>query len=181
MNKTISINLGGVIFNIEEDAFNCLKDYLDKLKSRFTTEDGRDEIIADIESRMAELLNEKLHPGKSALDVGDIDAVIVIMGKPEDYGESHDHAQSSGNAGQSSGSADEHVRNKNRKLYRDKDDAVVGGVCAGISHYLGWDPSILRVILILAVIFGGTGVLLYIILWAVIPAANTRAEKLQMR
>jgi phage shock protein PspC (stress-responsive transcriptional regulator) len=176
MNKTITINLGGVVFNIEEDAFNRLKAYVENLKSRFTKEDGSEEIIADIESRMAELLKEKLHVNKSALTLSDIDSVIAIMGKPEDYGDFQEPSP-----GQTSYEETGNVRNKNRKLYRDQDDAVIGGVCAGISHYLGWDPSIPRIILVLAVIFGGTGILLYIILWAVVPAAKTRAEKLQMK
>jgi phage shock protein PspC (stress-responsive transcriptional regulator) len=176
MNKTITINLGGVVFNIEEDAFNRLKGYVESLKSKFTKDDGSEEIIADIEARMAELLKEKLHVNKSALTLSDIDSVIAIMGKPEDYGDYQEPA-----AGQPAHEEAGNVRNKNRKLYRDEDDAVIGGVCAGLSHYLGWDPSIPRIILVLAVIFGGTGILLYIILWAVVPVAKTRAEKLQMK
>ncbi|MDZ4751138.1 MAG: PspC domain-containing protein [Flavobacteriales bacterium] len=178
MNKTITINLGGVVFNIEEDAFNELKDYLERLKSRFTSDEGSEEITADIEARMAELLKEKLNENKTALTLSDIDSVITIMGNPEDYG---DFSEPKSKSNPHTNFEEGNMRSKNRKLYRDEDDAVIGGVCSGLSHFLGWDPSIARIVLVLAVIFGGTGILLYIILWAVVPAAKTRAEKLQMK
>src|SRR5690554_3109652 len=128
MNKTISINIGGRIFNIAEEAYQKLEKYLNTLKVYFSGREGGDEIIADIE--------ERISTSKQVITPGDVDEIISIMGRPEDYMDDldDDSTQESAAGG----------GNTSRRIYRDPDDKVVFGVCSGISAYLGWDPVILR-------------------------------------
>lgn len=171
MNKTISINIGGAVFNIEEDAFQVLKSYLDRIKINFAGDASESEIMADIEGRIAELFSQKMTENKNVVVLKDVEEVIAVMGQPEDY------ATESSDGGKSYSTNTQHDR---RRVYRDEDDAMVGGVASGLSYLLGWDPIILRAIFI-GLVFVGPGILAYIILWAVIPAAKTTAEKLKMR
>ena len=172
MKKTISINISGVVFNIEEDAYEDLKRYLDTISGYFTDSDGRDEIMADIEARIAELFQARLHDSKNVVGMQDVQEVIDIMGRPEDYlgdddqGRTHDQAS--------------RTRGPKRRLYRDEDKNLLGGVCSGISHYLGWDPLWIRLVWGLSVALAGVGILPYIILWIIIPGAKTTSEKLEM-
>ena len=181
MNKTISINLGGYFFNIEEDAYEMLKLYLDRIKANFVNDPGASEIMADIEVRIAELFQARLDEKRNVIIAKDVEEIKVIMGQPEDYniGEDRSSAQSKTESKEESS---EHMRNRNRRVFRDKDDAIMGGVCSGLSHYFGWDPVILRVALAMFFFLSaGTALIAYIIFWAVVPAAETTAEKLQMR
>lgn len=173
MNKTISINIGGRIFNIAEEAYQKLEKYLNTLKVYFSGREGGDEIIADIEARIAELFDERITTSKQVITPGDVDEIISIMGRPEDYMDDldDDSTQESAAGG----------GNTSRRIYRDPDDKVVFGVCSGISAYLGWDPVILRAAFVIALLVYGTGPLVYIILALIIPKAKTTAEKLRMR
>lgn len=173
MNKTVTINLGGTIFNVEEDAFELLKSYLDKIKQNFAGDASAGEIMMDIEGRIAELFVQKLNEKKNVIVRSDVEEVINVMGQPEDYG--------TGDSGETVNSSSEYVKHDKRRIYRDQDDAYVGGVCSGLSYYLGWDPIILRIAFVILTFAGGSGIPVYIILWAVIPAAATTAEKLKMR
>jgi phage shock protein PspC (stress-responsive transcriptional regulator) len=173
MKKTITINISGVIFNIEEDAYDVLRRYLDKLGQNFTDSDGKDEIIADIEARIAELFQERLGDRKEVISQQDVDQVMSIMGKPEDLGMEAEEEEGAGRSTYS--------RTQKRRVYRDTDKGVIGGVCAGISHYFGWDPIWMRIILLVVLLGFGIGFLLYILAWIIIPAARTTAEKLEMR
>lgn len=179
MNKTISINLSGAIFNIEEDAYNHLKGYLDRIKLMFKGDPGESEIMADIESRIAELFAQKLGEKKSVILMPDVEEIIRVMGQPEDYAPG-DHKEPEEKQTKNDNSH-ERVRNSNRRVYRDRDDAIVGGVCSGLSHYFGWDPVILRILFVVFLFVGGSALLFYLIFWIVLPAADTTAEKLQMR
>jgi phage shock protein PspC (stress-responsive transcriptional regulator) len=177
MNKTVSANISGFIFNIEEEAYQRLLKYLKTIQSFYASSEGGQEIVDDIEARIAELFQERLNAGKQVIAMKDIEEVITIMGQPEDYAtdfddDEHIHGSSSGGSSNN---------NKARRIYRDSDDAMVGGVCSGFSHYLGWDPLILRILLVGAIIFAGTGLIIYLVLWALIPEAKTTAEKLQMK
>ncbi|MDZ4822625.1 MAG: PspC domain-containing protein [Flavobacteriales bacterium] len=173
MNKTIMINLGGTVFHVEEDAFQIIKNYLDRIKDNFTGDPGEKEIMDDIEARIAELFLLRQSETKNVIVRSDVDDVIAIMGQPEDY--------NLGDTKQEAPASESTMRNRNRRVYRDKDDEMIGGVCAGLSHYFGWDPIILRAITVVLILVGiGTPILVYIILWAVIPVAETTAEKLQM-
>lgn len=180
MKKTISVNISGLIFNIEEDAFERLKKYLSTIKGYFDQSESQEEIIGDIEARIAELFSERVSDAKQVITEKDVQDVMDIMGQPEDYlgdEEPQPTAQSNkrqySEEGRSAGS-------ESKKLFRDPDDTILGGVCSGLGAYFGIDTVWLRLAFAGAVIFFGTGLLLYVILWAVIPEAKTTADKLRM-
>ena len=174
MNKTININLGGFFFHIDEIAYQKLRRYLESI-SKSLSEDpqGKNEIIADIEARISELLSEKITDARQVVNEGDIEDIIVIMGQPEDYAEAEEAY---------SDASYSYKRNNTsgKKLFRDGDDKFLGGVASGIAHYFDIDAIWIRLGL-LALFFGaGFGILIYIILWILLPEAKTTAEKLQM-
>jgi phage shock protein PspC (stress-responsive transcriptional regulator) len=174
MNKTVTVNLGGSIFNIEEEAFQLLRSYLDRIKLNFVGDPGQSEIMTDIEVRLAELLSERLDEVRNVVIRSHVEEVIAVMGQPEDF------AMEEGAGGTENAQSD--FRHKRRRIYRDREDAAIGGVCAGLSYYFGWDPIVLRIIFVFfGIISAGTAVFAYLILWAIIPEARTTAEKLQMR
>ncbi len=173
MNKTISINLGGFFFHIDEDAYQKLSRYFDAVK-RSLSPDGRDEIMKDIESRIAELFQERIQNEKQVIGLVEIDAVIGIMGQPEDYKIDEESSNSSFNSFNTN-----YARTK--RLYRDKDNSLLGGVAAGFGHYLNIDPIWIRLAIVLIVIAGvGSPILVYLILWILIPEAITTSQKLEM-
>lgn len=173
MNKTVNMNLGGFFFHIDEDAYQKLNRYFDAIK-RSLSDEAREEIMSDIESRISELFSEKLENSKQVLSLSDVDDVIAIMGQPEDYKiEDESTGSQAGYAYSGTG--------RTKKLYRDKDTGIVAGVCSGLGHYFGVDPVWIRIVLVLLIFAGfGTGILAYIILWAVTPEAVTTSEKLEM-
>lgn len=173
MNKTTSINLGGYFFHIDEDAFRKLSNYFDAVK-RSLSPDGREEIINDIESRISELFTEKLGSTKQVIGLKEVDDIITIMGQPEDY---KIEDESPKNDFQSNYTSTGSIK----KLYRDKDNSFLGGVLLGLGHYLGVDPLWLRIIMVILFFGFGTGLVLYIILWILIPEAVTTSQKLEMK
>ncbi len=175
MNKTININLGGLFFHIDEVAFQKLKRYLDTIRRSLSDDPkGRDEIIADIEFRISELLSEKIKDPRQVVNEGDIDEIIGIMGQPEDYVFEED---SYADYSKSTGSYQSYNQ---KKLFRDGDDKFLGGVASGIGHYFGIEAIWVRLIWLFLAFGAGFGFLLYIILWILLPEAHTTAEKLQM-
>lgn len=175
MNKTISINLGGFFFHIDEDAYSKLTRYLDAVKRSLSPE-GRDEIIKDIESRIAELFQEKIKTEKQVIGSSEVEDMIAIMGQPEDYKIDDEPSNNS-----YSGSKYNYNYSSTKKLYRDKENSIIGGVLSGISQYIGIDPIWLRIFMAILLIFFGTGFFIYIILWIIIPEAKTTTQKLEMR
>ena len=171
MNKTVNMNLGGFFFHIDEDAYQKLNRYFDAIKKSLSS-DGRDEIMNDIESRISELFSEKLTSEKQVIGLKDVDDVITVMGQPEDYKIEDDQPKQSNYNFAPTGS---------RKLYRDKENGIIGGVLAGLGHYFGIDKVWLRLIMLVLLLSFGTGFLLYIILWIVMPEAITTTEKLEMQ
>ncbi|MBE9511928.1 MAG: PspC domain-containing protein [Bacteroidetes bacterium] len=170
MKKTIKINLGGIIFHIDEDAYEKLKDYLNALTAKFGFLEEGDEIISDIESRIAEILQSEIKDEKQVINTLDIDKMKEIMGEPEDYYEGEQE--------------EEPVTVKfktGKRLYRDTDNSILGGVCSGLGTYFGIDPIWFRVLFIIMFLVYGSGLLLYLVLWIVIPKAETTAQKLEMR
>ena len=143
MNKTVNINLAGIFFHIDEDAFLKLKNYLDAIKHSFTDSQGRDEIIQDIEARIAELFAEKRETDKQVIGMREVDAVIEIMGQPEDYKVDDDIFEDE-ETSHSSYSNTKHTEAKtekrNKKLYRDPDNSYISGVSSGLGHYFSIDP-----------------------------------------
>ena len=188
MNKTISINIAGFVFNIEEKAYESLNQYLALIKKNFQHEEDCEEIMDDIEARIAELLHEKISDRKEAILENDVEAVIEIMGKPEDYISDEPNPNFTSNeedeaeyveAEEVKGSHSQST--KKRRLYRDEQNGSVGGVCSGLGWFFGLDPVLVRIAFVLLVVLGGSGILLYIILWIVIPQAKTTAEILEMQ
>ena len=174
MNKTININLGGYFFHIDETAYQKLRRYLDAIsKSLSDDPQGKNEIIADIEARISELLSEKITDVRQVVNEQDISNIIKIMGEPEDYEENETGYTDNSSSYQ-------RKKTSNRKLYRDGDDKFLGGVAAGVGHYLGIDAIWLRLLLIALFFSAGFGFLIYIILWVLLPEATTTAEKLEM-
>lgn len=174
MKKIININLSGRVIPIEDSAYEKLKGYIESLRQYFAREEDRDEIINDIESRIAELMNEKIRKGASCITDADINEIASSMGRPEDFeAEASDKAQT---AYQGSGNQEESKYSSSRakrRLYRDSNDKFVAGVCSGIAAYLNVDPAIVR-ILFAIITFGGFGLgfLAYILLWIILPAKD---------
>jgi phage shock protein PspC (stress-responsive transcriptional regulator) len=178
MNKTVTINISGIIFHIEEDAYEKLSKYLATIKSYFSHTDGGSEIMADIEARVAEMLQGKTSAVKQVVLMADVDAVIETMGRPEEFaGEDHSQNEQSAQTN-GSGNAEGTVR---KRLFRDPDHKAVGGVCSGIAAYFDVDIIWIRLVMFLLLFFGGMSLWVYLILWIVIPEAKTTAEKLAMR
>jgi phage shock protein PspC (stress-responsive transcriptional regulator) len=171
MKKTIKINIGGVIFHLDEDAYQILQNYLTAVNQRFvSTEEGK-EIISDIEHRIAEILQNKLSEQKQVISKEDIDEIIDIMGHPEDFEDQEE----------SNGKTYHQYESTSKRLYRDPDNRILGGVCSGIATYLNIDPLIIRILFFLLMFGYGIIGVIYIVLWALLPAAHTTAQKLDMR
>ena len=175
MNKTVNINLAGTFFHIDEDAYQKLQRYLEAIKRSFTDSQGRNEIIADIETRIAELFNERVENDKQVVSIKEVEQVITIMGQPEDYMVDEEIFEDEPKRTYSTSRT-----SSIRKLYRDTENAYIGGVSAGLSHYFGIEVLWIRLIWVLLFFGAGTGVLVYILLWILMPAAETTSEKLAM-
>lgn len=173
MNKTVNINLGGLVFHIDEDAYQKLTNYFGAIKRSLSNTSGQDEIIKDIEIRIGELISEKHTSDKQVIILREVEEIISIMGQPEDYRIEGDEPIDAEPI---------YINTKiTKKLYRDEENAAIGGVLAGLGHYFGIDKAWLRVILLIMIFAWGTGFIAYIILWIAIPAAKTTSEKLEMR
>jgi phage shock protein PspC (stress-responsive transcriptional regulator) len=175
MNKTVNINLAGIFFHIDEDAYLKLQRYLEAIKRSFTDSQGRSEIISDIEARIAELFSERVKHNKQVIGIKEVDDVITIMGQPEDYlvdDEIFEDEPKPSFKPRSSTS---------KKLFRDGDNSYIAGVASGLGHYLGIDAIWIRLIwILLTIASGGTFILIYIIFWVLVPEAKTTAEKITM-
>lgn len=175
MNKTVNINLGGMFFHIDEDAYQKLSRYFDAIKRSLSNSSGQDEIIKDIEMRIAELLNEKQISDKHVVGLKEVDEIISIMGQPEDYIIEEEPNTTKNQQTNTT------ANYRTKKLYRDSEKGMIGGVASGLGHYFGIDVVWIRVVLVLLIFAGfGTGIIAYIILWIVTPEARTTSEKLEM-
>ena len=186
MKKTLTVNLGGTVFNIDEDAYRLLDNYLMNLKAHFGKEAGAEEIVDDIERRISELLAEKQVGGRQVITLADVEEVIARMGRPEemddaDAGDGCRENRAGGGYGPGSWTRTDETVKIRRRLFRNPDDKILGGVCSGLAAYLGWDTTLIRLLLFVILIFGyGTLVPIYIVCWLIIPEARTAAEKLSM-
>ncbi|MCF2575088.1 PspC domain-containing protein [Phocaeicola barnesiae] len=177
MKKTLTINLGGTVYHIDEDAYILLDNYLNNLRYHFRKSEGAEEIVRDMEARIAELFDEYLHQGHQVVTIEEVEAVIARMGKPEELNDGTEEGEAT--AGQTAGpDPSEEVT---RRLFRDPDDRILGGVASGWAAYLGLDATWIRIILILIGLFFHGIIFLYLICWIVMPLAHTATEKLQMR
>ncbi|MBE7442200.1 MAG: PspC domain-containing protein [Flavobacteriales bacterium] len=172
MNQTLTVNISGIVFHIEVDAYDTLKNYLNKIKSYFNNSEEREEIMLDIESRIAELFSGMMSEKNQVITASDVENVINVMGKPEQYiTEDEEQSQSFSN---------ETYVKSDKKLFRNPDDRILGGVCSGLGAYIGLDTVWVRLFFV-AAFFLGFGLLTYIILWIVMPEAKTASDKLKMK
>ncbi|MFN4763362.1 PspC domain-containing protein [Gillisia sp. Q332] len=174
MNKTVNINLAGIFFHIDEDAFIKLQHYLDAIKRSLSNAQGREEILADIEARIAELFSEKTKTDRQVISIREVEEVIAIMGQPEDYMLDEEIFEDEPTYARSKPSG--------KQLFRDTDHSYVGGVSSGLGHYLGIQSIWVRLLwIILTLASSGAFILIYIALWIFVPEAKTTADKLSMR
>lgn len=186
MKKTLTINLGGTVYHIDDDAYRLLDNYLNNLRLHFKKQEGADEIVNDMENRIAELFSEKLSVSKQVITIIDVEEVIARMGRPEDFGDENDNPASGEKSDEDERTeqkrANAQTTTARRRLFRDPDDKLLGGVAAGLAAYLGWDVTLVRILtVILAFMPYCPVIILYLIGWIVIPEARTAAEKLSMR
>jgi len=178
MNKTVNINLAGTFFHIDEDAFAKLTRYLDAIRRSFSDPQGQDEIIKDIEARISELFSEKVKNETQVITTKELDEVITVMGQPEDYIIDEEIFEDV------PPQQKQQKRRKNsstKQLFRDTDNQFVAGVSSGLGHYLSIDPLWIRLGWIALVFLAvGSPILIYILLWALVPEAITTADKLKM-
>lgn len=208
MKKTVKINIGSQIFHIDEDAYKILDNYIANLNKHFKLKTGGKEVVDDIEARIAELFADKLNKEKQVINVSDVKSIIEIMGEPEvifeegskfieDEGEGMEDDRNAskkfttgskktsntetGHATDDGADADNYSKRPYKKLYRDPERSILGGVSGGLAYYLNIDIVWVRILFILLFIFQGFGLLLYIVFWIILPAARTSAQKLEMK
>lgn len=171
MKKTLTINLSGSVFHIEEDAYEALQKYMVILKNYFGKDDEGTEIFADVEARIAEIFAEKMDKKNQAVTLEWVEELIETLGTPENFTE--EVGEEEPLAGQNQ---------RKRKLYRDPEQTVVAGICGGLAAYFDMDPVVIRLIVVLLVFLtSGAGLLVYIILWIIVPKAVSTAQRLEMK
>ena len=170
MKKNFSVNIGGRIFNIDDDAYECLNNYLARLRNFFAAEQGYQEIIADIEMRIAELLDQQKESGNPIIILKHIEDVIASMGEPDQLSDSETEQPRTAQGIKTRG-----------KLYRDPDNRQIGGEAAGIAAWFDIDPIWVRLAFAGATFFYGIGIIIYVVLRLILPAAQTTSEKLEMQ
>jgi phage shock protein PspC (stress-responsive transcriptional regulator) len=191
MQRIIQINIAGRIIPIEEDAYLLIKDYINALERQFANEDGNDEIIQDIENRIAELFQIRLQSGAPAIDRSDVQKVIDTLGPASELNDPKTTNYTSRSARMPvpyippAGNQQDYFNSQasytHDRLYRNPFDKIIGGVCSGIANYFDIDPVLVRLIFVVMLFVFGTGVLAYIIAWIVIPVAKTPDELQYMR
>ena len=178
MKKTVSVNIRGINFIIEEDAYELLQQYLDRLSITLKNEQGSREIIEDVELRIAELCLQKLSGNKSVVELNDIEEIIGIMGDPSQYIDEEDTSDFREKSNEEKSTTD---HDSEKKLFRDTDNAVIAGVCSGIASFLKIDVVIIRAIFVIMFLFAGFGVPLYLILWIIVPKTKSTIDRLRMK
>ena len=170
MNKTIIININGIVFHIEEDAYEILRSYMTEVKRHFAYSSDNEEIVQDIENRLAEMFTERLtEQSKQVIVQQDVVDITARMGNVNDFDVEFDDEHFGG------------MRTAHRSLFRDPEDRMIGGVCSGLGHYFDIEAKWVRLIAVLATILWGTGLIVYLILWMVTPRAKTRADRMAMK
>ncbi|MBP6688301.1 MAG: PspC domain-containing protein, partial [Lacibacter sp.] len=183
MKKVININFKGRVIPIEETAFEQLQKYTESLRRYFANEEGRDEIINDIEDRIAELFDEELKKGATCITDESVATICSSMGSVEDFeqmdNESGASTTSNSNSSSSTASSSTYATAEEPRgaLGRNANDKILGGVCSGLANYLKIDPTVVRILFALITFGGfGTGVLIYIVLWIVLPLKDLKTN-----
>ncbi|MFZ4723840.1 MAG: GIN domain-containing protein [Paludibacter sp.] len=173
MKKTLTVNLNNIVFHIDDDAYEMLQTYLHEIADHFQSDEEKKEIMNDIEARIAELFTEKLQKNKNVVNLIDVQEIIEIMGKPSQYTGEDEQAETP---------KAEKKQQKSRRFYRDPENAILGGIAGGIAAYFGWDVTLVRILLVVAVFVGiGFIIPVYIIVWFVAPQAITASQRLEMQ
>jgi phage shock protein PspC (stress-responsive transcriptional regulator) len=176
MKRTIQINLAGTIFNIDDDAYDILRIYLNSVERQFSSGVEGREVMNDLETRMSELYTERLKPLRQVISIEDVREVLKVLGAPEDIGGRTDSGQR-----YSRPYSDNYAGpRRSRRMYRDGQDKSIGGVCSGLAYYFNTDPLLLRILFVIG-LFVGFGFLLYLILWIAIPQALTMDQVNEMK
>ena len=174
MKKVININFQGRVIPIEETAYEILQKYVESLRKYFANEEGRDEIINDIEGRIAELFSDRLKKGATCITEDDVNAVIRSIGRPEDFDEAEENSSGSTQTTPRQPAPGYTYANTGRgRLHRNADDKIIAGVCSGLANYLGIDPVVVR---ILFVVFFGALFWVYIVLWLIVPSQSIQSS-----
>lgn len=177
MKKVININFHGTIVPIEEGAYEILKQYIESLRVYFAEEEGKEEIINDIESRISELFQERIKAGATCITEMDVAAIIKNIGRPEDFDDADGEAGESKKKTESQFEGFKDWSWKNKRLYRDENNKILGGVCSGLAAYLGIDPVIVRVLFIIS----GIGFFAYLLLWVFVPGSHALENGVRKR
>jgi phage shock protein PspC (stress-responsive transcriptional regulator) len=172
MKRTLNINIGNSIIHIEEDAYELLRAYLNEIKSHFAKGADDFEIVTDIENRIAEMFREILFTQqKQAISIEDVQLIIAQMGTVRDF--ENIEAEEEGAI-----PVDAPVI---KRLFRDTENGMVAGVCAGLGHYLNLEDRWIRLAFLILIFFGGAGFLAYLVMWIIVPRATTRSERMYMK
>lgn len=178
MNKTVTCNIAGLVFHIDERAYELLFNYLNAIKTRLSKSEGAEEIIQDIEARIAELFSNSISNRQEVILEKNVNEIIAALGKPEDFeieDETADFADFSSQATES------HYVRSEKTLMRDTENGVIAGVCAGVAAYLKWDIVLVRVLFLVALIVTGFGFIVYVVLWIAAPKAQSSTDRLRMQ
>lgn len=178
MKKVINITLGGIVFAIQEDAYGALDAYFAEIKRHFAGNEDYDEISGDIERAIAEKFVSRKRSERMAVTLADVSAIREEMGSAADFSESNEHISKDGADTQDTPPKDGDVK---KRLYRDTDDVIIGGVASGLARYFDIDPVIVRIIFVITLFFNGIGLIAYLLLWVIVPAAETTTDKYAMR
>lgn len=180
MQRIIQINIMGRVLPIEEDAYLILKDYISSLERHFSGEDGKEEIINDIEARIAELFFTRLNAGAPSIDKSDVLKVIETLGPASALNDGRDatgnpvsHFPAPYSGTSQSNNRQQSGQYSSRRLFRNPNDKVIGGVCSGVANYFDIDPVIVRLVFAVLFLTAGIGLLAYILAWIIIPVART--------
>ncbi len=165
--KTTPVSINGAVFHMTESAYQMFSDYLKSVQKHFSKHEGRDEIVTDLESRMAEHFAEGISPGKQVLLKKDIEALIEVMGRVEDFEAEEAQEEKEGESGPKI----------KKHFYRDPDKRVIAGVCSGLANYFQVDVRLFRLLFFVSIFFGGLGIFAYGLLWIFVAEAQTTAEK----
>jgi phage shock protein PspC (stress-responsive transcriptional regulator) len=171
MTRTININLGGFLFHVDDNAFSLLNAYLSAIEKQLIGEPSKKEIMTDVEARIAELFNERKNRENEVIMIEDVNAVISILGEPDSFGTYHEPSETRFN----------YADKAPKRLYRNPDERVLGGVCSGLAAYFDSEVWIFRVLFVVFSFFFFTSVIVYLVLWIVVPEAITPEQKLEMR
>jgi phage shock protein PspC (stress-responsive transcriptional regulator) len=181
MKKTVSVNIKGMNFLIEEDAYELLQSYMDRLTHSLRNEKGSKEIIEDIEFRVAELCSHHLNEKKQVIEKEDIEDIVKTLGEPEDYVDGNEDYMDQKTINSNFNHQKQSNTNSERRLYRDLENAKIAGVCSGLSNYFNIDTTIIRAIFLIVFLFGGFGFPIYILLWILLPKALSTVDRLKMQ